>query len=72
MNIRGGKQKQYNNREGDKNIRDSYISRTNRGLLEVQWEGGWAKWVRGIKESTSEVIVTLYANLDVNLKNKLN
>ena len=24
--------------------------------------GGWAKWVRGIKESTSEIIVALYAN----------
>ena len=30
------------------------------------WEGGWAKWVRGIKESTPEIIVILYANLDVN------
>ena len=25
-------------------------------------EGGWAKWVRGIKESTPEIIVALYAN----------
>ena len=24
--------------------------------------GGWAKWVRGIKESTPEIIVSLYAN----------
>ena len=24
--------------------------------------GGWAKWVRGIKESTPEIIVALYAN----------
>ena len=39
--------------------------RTNRGLLE-RWEGGWAKWVRGIKESTPEIIVALYANVDVN------
>ena len=30
--------------------------------------GGWAKWVRGIKESTTEIIVALYTNLDVNLK----
>ena len=30
--------------------------------------GEWAKWVRGTKEST-EIIVALYANLDVN-KNK--
>ena len=28
--------------------------------------GGWAKWVRGIKESSPEIIVVLYANLDVN------
>ena len=34
----------------------------NRGLLEGLWEGGWAKWVRGIKESTPEIIVALYAN----------
>ena len=27
--------------------------------------GGWAKWVRGTKESTPEIIVALYANLDV-------
>ena len=26
------------------------------------WEGGWAKWVWGIKESTPEIIVALYAN----------
>ena len=32
--------------------------------------GGWAKWVRGIKESIPEIIVALYANLDVNLKEK--
>ena len=24
--------------------------------------GGWDKWVRGIKESTPEIIVPLYAN----------
>ena len=30
--------------------------------------GGWAKWVRGIKESTPEITVALYVNLDVNLK----
>ena len=34
----------------------------NRGLLEGFLEGGWAKWVRGIKESTPEIIVALYAN----------
>ena len=35
---------------------------TNRGFLEGLWEGGWAKWVRGIKESYPEIIVALYAN----------
>ena len=25
-------------------------------------EGGWAKWVKGIKASTPEIIVVLYAN----------
>ena len=34
----------------------------NRGLLEGSWEGGWTKGVRGIKESTPEIIVALYAN----------
>ena len=34
----------------------------NRGLLEGLWEGEWAKWVRGTKESTTETIVALYAN----------
>ena len=33
-----------------------------RGLLEGLWEGRWAKWVRGIKESTSEITVALYDN----------
>ena len=37
--------------------------------------GGWAKWVRGIKESIPEIIAALYAttitNLDTNLKKKL-
>ena len=30
--------------------------------------GGGAKWVRGIKKSTPEITVALYANLDVNFK----
>ena len=25
--------------------------------------GGWAKWVRGIKESTTEITVALYVTL---------
>ena len=44
----------------------------NKRLRERVWKGGWAKWVRGTKESTPEINVALYANLDVNLKiNKL-
>ena len=35
-------------------------------VMGVLWERGWAKWVRGTKESTPEIIVALYANLDVN------
>ena len=38
----------------------------NRGLLGGVWERWWAKWVKGIKESTPEIIVALYTNLDVN------
>ena len=34
----------------------------NKGLLERVWKGGWAKWVRGTKESTPEIIVALCAN----------
>ena len=32
--------------------------RVTRGLVE----GGWAKWVKDIKESTPEIIVALYGN----------
>ena len=34
----------------------------NRGLIEVLWERGWAKLVGGIKESTPEITVAVYAN----------
>ena len=30
--------------------------------------GGWAEWGKDTKESTPEIIVALYANLDVNFK----
>ena len=33
-----------------------------RGLPEGLWEEGWAKWVRGIKESTPEIVVAVHAN----------
>ena len=38
------------------------LNMENRELLEGLWEGERAKWVRGIKESTPEIIVALYAN----------
>ena len=38
------------------------LNMKNRGLMECLWEGGWAKWVRGIKESTPEIIASLYIN----------
>ena len=61
MNIREGKRKEYKNREGDK-TRETHKYGGPTGLLEGLWEGGWAKWVRGSKESTLEIIVALYAN----------
>ena len=36
--------------------------------MEEMWEGWWAKWVRGIKESPPEIIVAPCANWDANLK----
>ena len=45
---------------GTKQKRLKYGEQT--GLLEGLWEGGWAKWVRDIKESTPEIIVALYNN----------
>ena len=38
------------------------LNMENRGLLEGLWEWGWAKWVRGIKKSTPEIIVALDDN----------
>ena len=66
MNIREGKEKQYKNREGDKTEETLKYGEQTEGYWGGLWEGGWAKWVRGIKESTPEIIVALYANLDVN------
>ena len=60
MNIREGKQKEYKNREGAKHKRLSNIENKQRVAGGVV--GGWAKWVRGIKESPPEIIVALYAN----------
>ena len=34
------------------------IKETPKGL----WEGARAKWIRGTKEATPEIIVSLYAN----------
>ena len=65
MNIRERKQKSYKNREGDKTSKTLKYGEQAE-LLEGLWEGGWTKWVRGIKASTPEIIVAVYANLDVN------
>ena len=42
----------------------------NRGLLEGLWEGGWAKWVRGIKESTEIIVHYMLTNWMKIKKNK--
>ena len=34
----------------------------NKLRVTVEVVGGWAKWVRGTKESTPEIIVAVYAN----------
>ena len=64
---KGRETKEYKNREGDK-TEETHKYGEQTGLQEGLWEGGWAKWVRGTKESAPEIIVALYANLDVNLK----
>ena len=69
MNIREGKQKEYKNREGDKTEETHKYGEQTEGYWRGCGRGEWAKWVRGTKESTPEIIVALYANLDVNLKN---
>ena len=46
---------------GTKHKRLLNIENKQRVIGEV-WEGGWSKWVRGIKESTPEIIVAPYAN----------
>ena len=58
MNIREAKI--ISKQRGTKHKR--LLNLENRGLLEGLWEGGWAKRVRGIKESTPEITVALYAN----------
>ena len=61
MNIREGKQKNIKTGRGTKHkrlINMENKQRVNGGGVG----GGWAKWVRGTKESTPEIIVALYAN----------
>ena len=65
MQVKGSK-KNIKTGRGTKHNR--LLNMENRRLLEGLLEGGWAKWVRGIKESTPDIIVALYANLDVNYK----
>ena len=61
MNIREGKQKSYKNREGDKTKETHKYGEKTEGCWRVCGGRGWAKWVRGIKEST-EIIASLYTN----------
>ena len=59
MNTREEKQKQYKNRAKYKKLLNM---ENKQRVTEGLWEGGWAKWLRGIKESTPEITVALYAN----------
>ena len=61
MNIREGKQSNIRTGRGTKQKR--LINMDNKlSYWRGCGRGGWAKWVRGIKESTPEIIVALYAN----------
>ena len=61
MNIREGKQKENKNSKRSK--QNGLITLQNRQRVTGRDVGGsWATWVRGIKESTHEIIVALYAN----------
>ena len=65
MNVREGKQNNIKTGRGTKHKR--FLNMENK--LRVAGGvvgGGWAKWVRGVKEFTPEIIVALYANSDVN------
>ena len=61
MNI--GKGNTNNIKAGGETKQKRLINMENK---QGHWRGcgreGWAKWVRGIKESTPEIIVALYAN----------
>ena len=61
MNIREGEKNNIKTGKGTKQKR--LINMENKlRVTEGLWEGGWAKWVRGTKESTPEIIVALDAN----------
>ena len=62
MNIREGKQKYYKNMEMDKTEETHKYGKQTEGCWRGCGGGGSAKRVRGIKESTPEIIVALYAN----------
>ena len=57
-----GRETKNNIKTGRRTKHKRLLNMENKGLLEGLWEGGWAKWIRGIKESNPEIIVALYAN----------
>ena len=63
MNTREGKGSKNNIKTGKGMKHKRLINMENKlRVTEGLWEGGWAKWIRGIKESAPEIIVALYVN----------
>ena len=48
--------------EGDKTEETLKYGEQTEGYWRGCGSGGWAQWVRDIKESTPEITVALYAN----------
>ena len=62
MNIREGKQKQYKNREEDRTEETHKYGEQTEGCWRGCGRGDGLNGGRGIKESTPEISVALYAN----------
>ena len=56
---KGGEAEKYKNREGDKTEETLQYGEQTEGYWRGCGRGEWAKWVRGTKESTPEIIVAL-------------